>query len=261
MLLTRGLLKLPVCAIAVLCLAAFDAGIASADWTQSEFTYNGKPVIEHHCAPSSAVPAPAIILLHGAGPRGAGDVVMEDTCEDLAGAGYYTEFIEYYSQTDDVVPGEEGRIKALFPVWLGEIGAGLDAMGKNPKIDPKRIGMLGYSLGAFLSLSTGATAPGKVAAIVEYYGGLPPALSPMAANLPPTLILHGDADTLVPVAEAYDLDKLMTQANRPHEMKIYPGAGHAFNFSVPTVYKDSAAKDAWTRALNFFAKYLAGQPA
>src|SRR5581483_11004061 len=49
------------------------------------------------------------------------------------------------------------------------------------------------SLGAYLSLSTGATDPGKIAAIVDYYGGLPPRLHSMASNLPPTLILPGDA--------------------------------------------------------------------
>jgi len=39
--------------------------------------------------------------------------------------------------------------------------------------------------------------------------------------MPPTLILHGDKDVLVNVAEAHSLDELLTAANRPHEMHIY----------------------------------------
>ena len=60
--------------------------------------------------------------------------------------------------------------------------------------------MMGFSLGSFLSLSAGAIDPGQIAAIVEYYGGLPPNLQYGAKSMPPTLILHGDKDVLVPVA-------------------------------------------------------------
>lgn len=256
-----ALLKISGYAFAALCLTLAQSVPAHADWIKGQFTANGKPVVEYHCVPAGKGPYPAVVLLHGAGPRGSGDSAMEDICEDLAEAGYYTEFIEYYSQTEEVVPGQEGKMRESFPVWLGEIHAGIDSMGQNSQIDPKRIGMMGYSLGAFLSMATGATDPGKVDAIVEYYGGLSPALRPMASNLPPTLILHGDADTLVPVAMAHDLDKLMTDANRPHQMHIYPGAHHAFNFRIPTIYNAADAKDAWNRSLDFFAQYLGGKPA
>jgi carboxymethylenebutenolidase len=257
--LTRALLKLPGCAVAALCVAVTCAGAAHAAWTKGEFIYNGKPVIEYHCIPSASGPAPAIILLHGAGPRGSADEAMDKICGDLAAAGYFTEYIEYYSQTEDVAPSQPGKIKDYFPVWMGEISAGIDSMDENPRIDPGRIGMMGYSMGAFLSLATGATEPGKIAAIVEYYGALPDRLHPMAVNLPPTLILHGDADQLVPVLRARELDTLMTEAKRPHEMHIYPGANHAFNFQIPVWYNAADAQDAWDRSLAFLAQYLVGK--
>lgn len=256
----RALLRLTGCAVAVLSVAAICPRAAHAAWTQGQFMFDGKPVIEHHCTPDGRGPDPAVIFLHGAGPRGSADATMEDVCEKLAAAGYYAEYIEYYSQTEDVTPGEPGKIRQYFPVWMDEIGAGLDAMEQNPRIDPKRIGMMGYSLGAFLSLAIGTTEPGKVSAIVEYYGALPTAMQPMAANLPPTLILHGDADQIVPVARAHELDSLMTEAKRPHEMRIYPGANHAFNFPIPLWYNAADTRDAWDRALAFFAQYLAGKP-
>jgi carboxymethylenebutenolidase len=247
---------------ATLLFLSIAAPPARAEWTRGEFTFNDKPVVEFHCIPDKADgPLPAVVLLHGAGRRNRANGAMEKICDELAKAGYYTEFIEYYSQTEDVTPGEPGKIMQYFPIWLGEIRAGIDAMDRNPRIDPKRIGMVGYSLGAYLSLSTGATDPGRIAAIVDYYGGLPPRLHSMASNLPPTLILHGDADVLVPVMQARELDRLMTEANRPHEVHIYPGANHAFNFQIPAWYNPTDAEDAWQHTLDFLGRYLGGKPA
>ncbi len=75
--------------------------------------------------------------------------------------------------------------------------------------------------------------------------------------MPPTLILHGDKDVLVPVSEAHALDELLTAANRPHEMHIYEGANHAFNFpQLPFWYNAEDAHDAWNRSLQFLAANL-----
>jgi len=241
-----------------ICLLLAHAYPASADWTSGEFTSAGKPVEEHHCVPAGAGPHPAIVLLHGASPKkGLGDRAFEKMCTDLAALGYYTEFIEYYSQTDAVGVGRPKLMMQDFPIWLAEIKAGLDDLGKNPAVDPHRIAMMGFSLGAYLSLSIGAANPSQIAAIVEYYGGLPPRLHPMAATMPPTLILHGDKDSIVPVSQAHELDKLLTQNNRPHEIKIYEGANHAFNFEgLPFWYRADDARDAWDRSLKFLATYL-----
>ena len=244
-------------ALAILFLIS-SARPASADWTSGEFVSNGKPVEEHHCVPTGAGPHPAIILLHGASPKkGLGDRAFEKMCTDLAAQGYYTEFIEYYSQTDAVGVGRPKEMMQDFPIWLAEIKSGLDNLDKNPAVDPHRVAMMGFSLGAYLSLSTGAMDPTQVAAIVEYYGGLPPRLRPMAKTMPPTLILHGDKDSIVPVREAHELDQLLTESSRPHEMKIYEGANHAFNFEgLPFWYRADYGQDAWDRSLKFLAANL-----
>src|SRR5579863_5977024 len=74
--------------------------------------------------------------------------------------------------------------KENFPVWLEEIHSGLDALDKNPAVDPHRVALMGFSLGSFLSLSVGAVDPEQIAAIVEYYGGLPPRLQYGAKSMP-----------------------------------------------------------------------------
>ncbi|WP_438479347.1 alpha/beta hydrolase fold domain-containing protein [Oleiharenicola lentus] len=45
----------------------------------------------------------------------------------------------------------------------------------------------------------------------------------------PTLILQGDADTIVSPQQAYWLDEAMTTTQVPHELLIIKGGGHGFN--------------------------------
>ena len=218
----------------------------------------GKPVEEFHCVPTGSGPHPAVIMLHGAsGRKEAANPEYEKMCGELADHGYYTEFIEYYSQTKAVGPENPLAMRKYFPVWLAEIQSGIDALDKNPAVDSHRVALMGFSLGSFLSLSMGAVNPTQIAAIVEYYGGLPPRLRSGATTMPPTLILHGDKDALVNVSQAHTLDELLTAAKRPHEMHIYAGANHAFNFpELPFWYNAADAQDAWNRTLKFLAANL-----
>lgn len=77
-----------------------------------------------------------------------------------------------------------------------------------------------------------------------------------AKSLPPTMIVHGDADKTVSVEEARTLEKLLQQHQRSYEMKIYAGQDHLFksNRFGPDV------RDAQDRTLAFFAKHLKPRP-
>lgn len=199
---------------------------------------------------------PAVILLHGAVPRGYGDQLFAEMCRKLAAAGYYAMFVEYYSQAGPARPGDppvtgkgfSAWVNRNFPTWTREIADGIDTLGKNSVVKRDRIALIGYSLGAFLALAVGASEGGRIAAVIDYFGGMNNSYIPMAANMPPTLILHGGADATVSVRYAYALDALLARYNRPHEMKIYPGAGHGLD--------QAANADAWQRSLDFLQRYL-----
>jgi carboxymethylenebutenolidase len=75
--------------------------------------------------------------------------------------------------------------------------------------------------------------------------------------MPATLIIQGDADTIIPVSEAKDLDAILTKAGRPHEMHLYPGVEHGFNFhGLSDWYNRDAADDAWRRTVEFLDRTL-----
>jgi dipeptidyl aminopeptidase/acylaminoacyl peptidase len=67
------------------------------------------------------------------------------------------------------------------------------------------------------------------------------------------LILHGDADRIVSVDEAHKLDEVLDQANVPHEVKIYSGAGHGF--------RGDDHEDASRRTLEFLDHHVKREPA
>ena len=221
-----------------------------------QFESDGKPVEDFYCVPVVSGAHPAVILLHGAVPRGAGNQSFADQCRKLAAAGYYAMFVEYYSQAGPARPGDPpvtGKgfaawVNGNFPIWTREIASTIDTLGQDPEVERDRIALIGHSLGAFLALAVGASEGGRVAAVIEYYGVLTNTAPSMVANMPPTLILHGSADTTIPVRYAYELDALLTSYNRSHEMKIYPGAGHGLD--------PATGADAWQRSLDFLRRYL-----
>jgi dienelactone hydrolase len=234
------------------------AGPASAAWIKGEYQYSGQPVEVYTCAPDSKQPRPAMILIHGAEVHGAGYHNMEQVCGDLAEQGYYAEMIEYYGAGEEVVPGEQEKIRQSFVGWVRKLHDGLDALGKNPAVDPKRIGVMGYSLGAMLALSLGARYSDQLAAVVDYYGQVPPSVKEKAATMPPTLIIHGGKDRLVLAQQSQELDQILTAAGRPHQLKLYPEAEHAFNFEDSNAYNAGDTQNAWTVTLDFLAQYLKG---
>lgn len=221
-----------------------------------QFESGGKPVEDFYCVPAGAGTDPAVILLHGAVPRGAGNATYASMCRGFAAGGYYAMFVEYYSQAGPSKPGDPpvtGRgfaawVNGNFPIWTREIASGVSVLGRNRRVDRARIAVIGYSLGAFLAVAAGATEGGRLAAIVEYYGGMPVGYAHLAANMPPTLIMHGADDRVVPVRYAYKLNQILTHDGRPHEMKIYPGVGHSFGVVAHGKF--------WQTMLDFLRRYL-----
>ncbi|MCE0522461.1 MAG: alpha/beta hydrolase [Methylacidiphilales bacterium] len=70
------------------------------------------------------------------------------------------------------------------------------------------------------------------------------------AGDPPMLLVHGDADTLVPLAQSSVFDAALTQAGVPHQFLIVKNAGHGFAMVDPSHPEIYQAVDA------FLAKYL-----
>ena len=117
------------------------------------------------------------------------------------------------------------------PLWLNTVADALRNLSARPTVESSRIALVGISLGAYLSLAlaTEAQRP-PIRAIVEISGGIVGPYSDRATSaFPPTLILHGAQDTVVPVLNAHHLNQTLTRLKVEHQMEILPGEGHLFS--------------------------------
>ena len=64
-----------------------------------------------------------------------------------------------------------------------------------------------------------------------------------------------DTDALGQLAAGV-LEAELTAAGIPHDLKVYPGAKHAFFNDQLRVYHPAAAADSWQRVLAFFAEHV-----
>jgi len=189
---------------------------------------------------------PAVIGLHGSG---GGHASVADPASLLAQQGFAVYVLHYFDRTGTAEIDGLPTIFRHYPAWMKTLWDAVSFVALQPQVDPERIGLLGFSLGAYLSLSA-ASIDSRIKTVVEFFGGLPKEMKFFMRRLCPVLILHGEQDKTVPVEEAYHLQQLLEKKQIPYEMQIYPGVGHEFSGEV--------WRDAGLRTLAFFSKHLAG---
>ncbi len=120
-----------------------------------------------------------------------------------------------------------------------------------------RIGAIGWCMGGGYALRLATVEPG-LAAVVAYYGTPPTEPASIAAIKAPVLGNYGAEDKGPSPEQVKAFQAAMQKDGKAADIKIYPGAGHAFaNINNPWGgYRKAAAEDAWSRTTVFLAKYL-----
>ena len=167
---------------------------------------------------------PAVIALHGS--TGMDDALSSDRpARMLAAQGYAVFLLHYFDRTGTTDQPSPQQMHDLFPDWMATISDAITYTGTLPKVAKDETALVGFSLGAYLALALGATDP-RVKAVIDFCGGLPEELFAQSPKLPPTLILHGEEDRSVPIAEAHKLKELAERTGSICECKYYPGETH-----------------------------------
>ncbi|RZJ08673.1 MAG: alpha/beta hydrolase [Rubrivivax sp.] len=109
------------------------------------------------------------------------------------------------------------------------------------KVDPQKIGMVGFSAGAMLTLATTTNGvDAKPAFIANIYGPLAP--MPVAADAPPLFIALAADDPFFANA-GYGLIDSYKTAKRPVEFHLYEQGGHGFG-----MYPKTTTSTGWFEA-------------
>ena len=195
----------------------------------ASFVSAGVPIRIDQQEPAAAGKHPGILLLHGSG--GNVSLWFGRIAPQLARLNLGLYGAHYFDRTGTVRADRETVLDGYhFPAWQSTALDGVRYMRTRPSIDPDRIALLGISLGGFLALSLAADQSARIRAVVEISAGMPEPAEPLIhPGYPPTLILHGDQDDVVPVTMAHRLDGLLARHRVPHQTVVLPGQGHWFD--------------------------------
>lgn len=210
------------------------------------FQSAGKDVRLEVYLPAGVQSAPALLLLHGASGLYKIDTYIPQLAGVLAEQGFATVLVRYFDATRTVY-ADDATIWKEFETWLATIGDAVTEVGQLPEVDGERIGMVGYSLGAYLALAL-ASRDRRVKAVVEFAGGMDATFAKGVQHLPPTLLVHGEADRRVPFDRATELQAVLARLGTQHETRFYPGEGHFFS--------PAAGLDALEAAVVFLQRHL-----
>ncbi len=160
---------------------------------------------------------------------------------------------------------------------LRDMGAGagpaferLDAarafLAARPGIDPSRIAVTGFCMGGGFALFWAAR--GGLQVCAPYYGEVPER-SESLHRVCPVVAGFGELDAPF-IDHAHRLEQHLAKLGVPHDVKIYPGVGHAYmndhgggllaaiarRTPMRAGFDENASEDSWRRMLAFFAQHL-----
>jgi carboxymethylenebutenolidase len=237
-------------------IAAALAVRAQTPKTQTVEFPSGKETVGGFLAvPDKPGTYPGLIVIHEW--WGLNDWVKEQT-EKLAAQGYVALAVDLYRGKVASDPSEAHELMRGLPQDRGirDMQAAYDYLSARKDVKPGRIASIGWCMGGGLALQFAIHQP-RLAACVVNYGSLPTDPNDIQQILAPVLGNFGADDKGITPADVQAFDKTMKGLNRRIDVKIYPGAGHAFeNPNNTSGYRPDAAADAWKRTLAFLHSAL-----
>ena len=187
---------------------------------------------------SKAAPAQLVVLCHGLGADGHDLIDLAPTwghaLPDAAFVSVDAPFAhdsgfgrQWWSVADRSPPVVEAGVRRAAEFLDGFIDAELQRLG----LPADRYALMGFSQGAMTVLFTGLRRASAPRAILAFSGALiaPESLATELANNAPVLLVHGEADDVVPAQRSRDAEAALRPANVPVEAVYVPRLGHGID--------------------------------
>jgi phospholipase/carboxylesterase len=190
-----------------------------------------------HWGPASkARPKQLVVLCHGLGAD-AFDLIdlapsWAHACPDAIFASVHAPFPhdsgfgrQWWSIADRSPDVMETGVRAAAPFLHGFLDAELARLALSD------YAIMGFSQGAMMCLFTGLRRPAAPRAILAFSGALiaSGSLPQEIENQAPVLLVHGEADDVVPVSRSRDAEAALKAAAAPVESAYIPGLGHGID--------------------------------
>ena len=204
-------------------------------------TARGELVLPPNLAPDAKVPA--VVLVHGSG--GIYPEQISFWAKRLNEQGIAALVIDVFGPRGVASTGEDqGQVP--FAADTADAFAALGLLATHPRIDAKRIAVMGFSRGGITALRSGVkriadgSAPAGVrfaAHLAIYAGGCTgqTAVTPKPGVFDgtPILFVHGDADDYTYLSDCRTYAQRIAAAGTPTEVVALPGARHKFDVDDP----------------------------
>lgn len=198
---------------------------------------------------------PALVVIHEW--WGLNDQVKEDT-QKFAAQGYVALAVDLYRGKVATTADEAHELMRGVPDDRGmrDLEAAFAYLAGRSDVKPGKIGSVGWCMGGGWSIKLAMSEP-KLAACAVNYGSLPTEAASIAKIKAPVLGNFGADDRGITPDSVRAFDAAMKSAGKPVDVKVYDGAGHAFeNPNNKDGYRPQAAAEAWSRMDAFFKKTL-----
>ena len=230
----------------------------NARWIRVQGT-NGRQFLTAILRPQGSGPFPVVIVLHGNGGLGRFSLALG---EELARAGFLTVvgcWLAGEAQTAGNAICAEATPQAN---WIADPAANsgkelIAATRLLPDALADRIGLFGFSRGGHAALWAASTGAGVKAVVVDAPAHRPPITPAPPATVTvvsqlsvPLLILHGMADTDVPVEQSQEYELVARALGKSVSAVYFDEVGHG------TTFDPKSAPEARRRAIAFFRETL-----
>jgi phospholipase/carboxylesterase len=190
-----------------------------------------------HWGPASkARPKQLVVLCHGLGAD-AFDLIdlapsWAPACPDAIFASVHAPFPhdsgfgrQWWSVADRTPAALEAGVRTAAPYLHGFLDAEL------ARLELSDYAIMGFSQGAMISLFTGLRRAAAPRAILAFSGALiaPDSLPREIENRAPVLLVHGEADDVVPVASSRDAEAVLSSTGVPVAAHYVPKLGHGID--------------------------------
>jgi dienelactone hydrolase len=255
------MVKLILTVLVLACAGSARAGIH----TQTVEYKQGDTTLEGFVAYDDAIPGkrPGVLIVH----QWLGLTDYErHRAEMLAQMGYVAFCADIYGKgvrpkNTQEAGAQAGKYKNDRQLLRARVNAGLDALRRQPQVDPKRIAAIGYCFGGTTVLEL-ARSGADVNGVVSFHGGLDSPTPADGKNIKcKVLICHGADDPFEKPADLAAFQNELRDATVDWQFIEYGGAVHSFtqpmagnDNSKGAAYNEKADKRSWEAMKQFFAE-------